>query len=371
QIWPTWQIPNSVVTWALWPLRILNHWSWPIRTSADEVTVPPYYADTRTVRDDIARHYNNIASLDVAVGKILDQLQRDGLADNTIVIFTADHGDGLPRAKRWLYDSGLHVPLIIRWPGVTDPGTQNAQLISLIDLAPTILSMAKIRPPPWMDGKIFVGPHQDIDERPYIFAARDRIDQQPDTVRAVRDERFKYIRHFHPDRPYVLPSEFRDQMPSMRELIALNESGRTEGAQELWFRKERDREELFDTLSDPHEILNLAQDPDQASRMREMRAALDDWLSQEEDLGLLPEQTLRDRFFPNGQQPITSSPTIGFLGQRAVIESQTEGASIEFSLNGGPWRLYTEPIEFEPGSNVEARAQRYGWAPSEITEAHN
>ncbi|MAJ60172.1 MAG: hypothetical protein CBC48_09350 [bacterium TMED88] len=371
QIWPTWQFPNSVLTWALWPLRIINHWSWPIVTPADEVKVPPYYPDTRTVREDIARHYNNIASLDVAVGKILDQLEQEGLAKNTIVIFTADHGDGFPRAKRWLYDSGLHVPLLIHWPGVTRPGTISDQLISLIDLAPTILSMAKVPPPPWMEGKIFVGPHENLDERPYIFAARDRIDQQPDTVRAVRGERFKYIRHYYPDRPYVLPSEFRDQMPLMRELIDLSASNQVEGVQALWFRKQRDQEELFDTLSDPHEILNLAEDPMQASQVREMRQALDQWLEEEEDLGLLPEQRLRDRFFPNGEQPITPTPTIDLLNHRVSIGSKTEGASIEFRVNRGPWRLYTAPFEVQSGGHIEARAQRYGWAGSEIAETQN
>ena len=371
QIWPTWQMPDSLVTWALWPLRILNHSSWPTRTPADAVTVPPYYPDTQTVREDIARHYNNIASLDVAVGKILDQLQQDGLAENTIVIFTADHGDGLPRAKRWLYDSGLHVPLIVRWPGVTQPGTTRDQLISLIDLAPTILSMANISPPPWMDGRIFVGPDQNLDERTYIFAARDRIDQQPDTVRAVRDERFKYIRHYAPKRPYVLPSEFRDQMPLMRELIALNASGQIEGVPALWFRKQRDHEELFDTFSDPHEISNLADHSAQASRIREMSQALDQWLEEEEDQGLLPEETLRDRFFPNGEQPITRSPTIALMGRRASIRSKTEGASIEFRVNGGRWQLYTAPFEIPAGGQIEARAQRYGWTESEIAEARN
>ena len=371
QIWPTWQLPDSLVTWALWPLRILNHWSWPTRTPADAVSIPPYYPDTRTVREDIARHYNNIASLDVAVGEILDQLQQDGLAENTIVIFTADHGDGFPRAKRWLYDSGLHVPLIVRWPGVTRPGTTRDQLISLIDLAPTILSMADISPPPWMEGRIFVGPEQNLDKRTYIFAARDRIDQQPDTVRAVRDERFKYIRHYAPNRPYVLPSEFRDQMPLMRELIALNASGQIDGVPALWFRRQRDREELFDTFSDPHEIVNLADEPMQASRIQQMSQALDQWLEEEDDLGLLPEQTLRDRFFPNGEQPVTPSPTIRLLNHRASISSETEGASIEFRVNGGPWRLYTAPLEIPPGGQIEARAQRYGWAESGIAEAGN
>ena len=371
QIWPTWQLPNSLVTWALWPLRILNHWSWPHRTFANEVIVPPYYPDTRTVRDDIARHYNNIASLDVAVGELLDQLQEDGLADNTIVIFTADHGDGFPRAKRWLYDSGLHVPLIVRWPGVTPPGTTSDQLISLIDLAPTILSMANIQPPSWMEGHIFIGPDQDLDGRPYVYAARDRIDEQPDTVRAVRDNRFKYIRHYHPERPYVLPSDFRDHMPLMRELIEQNESGQLKGPTTLWFRQHRDREELFDTLRDPYEISNLADDPIQATQLRKMRRALDDWLEENPDLGFLPEQILRDRFFPNRKQPITTAPQIRFFGEHATIETGTAGASIEFRLNGGPWQLYSGPLTIAPNSHIEARARRYGWAESEIIKALN
>ena len=116
QVWPTWMWPRDLISWLLWPLRVFNHIQWPLETEPEEVVVPPYYPDTATVRADMARHYNNIAVMDAEVGAVLAKLEEDGLADDTLVVFMTDHGDGLPRAKRWTYDSGLHVPLVVRWP---------------------------------------------------------------------------------------------------------------------------------------------------------------------------------------------------------------------------------------------------------------
>ena len=370
QVWPTFQIPNSAVTWALWPIRLFNHFQWPSQTNPEDVRVPPYYPDTITVRQDIARHYNNIATLDGAIQELLQKLDRDGLSENTVVIFTADHGDGLPRAKRWLYDSGLHVPLIVRWPGVTKPGSTNVQLISLIDLAPTILSMADVPAPHWMDGRVFLGPREATEPR-FIFASRDRMDNQPDTVRAVRDHRFKYIRHFQPDQPYVLDIAFRNQMPMMRELLEMSAANQLEDPEALWFRPQRDQEELFDTERDPHEIRNLAQDPRYATKLRELRSVLENRLEARPDLGLLPEEQLRDRFFPTGEQPITAAPQIMTKGEKILIHAPTEGASVEFRLNEGRWQLYSKPLKNKSHQRIDARAQRYGWALSEVTTLEN
>jgi arylsulfatase A-like enzyme len=363
QVWPTWMLPDGLLTLALWPMRIANHLRWPIETDPADVVVPPYYPDTPTVRADLARHYNNIANMDAALGRVLARLAADGLARDTIVIFTADHGDGLPRAKRWLYDSGVHVPLIVRWPGQAGEGAVSQRLVSLIDLPPTLLAMAGVRPPEWMPGRVFVGESESA-PRSYVYAARDRIDSVPDTVRAVRDIRFKYIRHFHPDRPYVSESSFRDQMPMMRTLQAMAAAGALTETPALWFRPTRDAEELFDSEADPHEVHNLASDPRYAATLGRMRAALDDWLASHEDLGLLPEAELRARFSPDGVQPQTSAPAVALEANHVRAEPTVEGASIELRIDGGPWRLYTQPVRLEPGQVAGVRAQRHGWRAS-------
>ena len=189
-----------------------------------DIVVPPYYPDTATVRADMARHYNNIAFMDQQVGSILHQLEADGLADSTIVIWTTDHGDGLPRSKRELYDSGIKVPMIIRWPeafrpeGIT-PGDVDERLISFVDLGPTILSLAGIPTPENMHGSSFVT--NDIAHREYVYASRDRIDEVMDRQRAVRDGRYKYVRSWYPQQAGGHPLKFRDNIDMAREMHAL------------------------------------------------------------------------------------------------------------------------------------------------------
>ena len=188
-------------------------------------------------------------------------------------------------------------------------------------------------------------------------------------VRALRDRRWKYIRNFQPDRPYVLDVAFRDQMPMMREMRALAEAGELQGDAALWFRPQRDPEELYDTLEDPHEVRNLAGDPRHAVRLAEMRDALDEWLLASGDLGLVEESELARRFWPGGAPPATPTPQL-HVGKRGRVAAShaTPGASIEIRVADGPWRLYHQPVEVAPESLVEARATRYGWATSELQE---
>ncbi|MEZ4700261.1 MAG: sulfatase [Rhodothermales bacterium] len=222
----------------------------PIVTDTALVTVPPYYPDEPVVREDLARMYDNIAAMDDWVGMILDDLRAEGLANNTIVMFWSDHGDGMPRAKRWLYDSGLHIPLIVRWPGRLAGGGVDDQLVSAIDLAPTVLAIAGVPLPVHLQGRPFLG-RTNTPARDVVFAARDRHDEAYDRVRAVRDRRFKYIQNFYPDLPYVqfLPYENRNE--TMKLLLRFHAENRLTGAQKLWFRSSRPPEELYDTEADP------------------------------------------------------------------------------------------------------------------------
>ncbi|MDX1735115.1 MAG: sulfatase, partial [Halioglobus sp.] len=205
-------------------------------TDPQRVPLPPYYPDTPTVRADLAHHYDNIAMMDWQVGEILSALEADGLADSTIVIWTTDHGDGLPRSKREIYDSGIRVPMIIRWPEAYRPdgvaaGGIETRMVSFVDFAPTLLRLAGATVPENMQGVDFIS----APARRYIYAARDRIDEVPDRQRAVRDARYKYIRSWQPQQEGGHPLKFRDNIEMVREMRALYEAGQLNEAQSRWY----------------------------------------------------------------------------------------------------------------------------------------
>lgn len=344
------------------------------------VVLPPYYPDTPTVREDVARQYENVRIMDEEVGEILDELERDGLVDSTIVIWTTDHGDGLPRAKRSLFDSGIKVPMIIRWPTRFRPegveaGTVDSRLVSFVDLSATILSLAGVKPPDWMDGRAFAGRYAEP-PREYVFASRDRLDEHPDRQRAVRDERYKYIRNYDPGTPGALDLEFRNNQHIMREMRALHESGDLDAAQSSWF-EPRPVDELYDTWEDPHETKNLAAVPAHLETLDRLKRVLDEWMAERPDLSEMPEDQMIAKYWPGGEQPDTERPTVRLSPKtdgriEIAITTPTQGASIGYRLidgagNSGGWQLYTEPVVVSVGTTIEAKAVRYGWAESPVT----
>ncbi len=211
----------------------------PLVTNPSAIEVPPYYPDTPLVRQELARMYDNIADMDRQVGEILDALTADGLADNTIVVYWSDHGDGVPRAKRSLYDAGLRVPLMIRWPAALasplKPGTVSEEMVSLIDLAPTMLSLAGVTVPTHLQGRTLVGPRATAAPE-IVFAARDRMDLEYDMMRAARDARYLYIRNFAPQLPYAGHIIYRNQSDIMQEWLRLQADGLLRGPATLWMR---------------------------------------------------------------------------------------------------------------------------------------
>ena len=336
------------------------------------VEVPPYDPDTPVVRTDLARHYDNITRVDGWVGEILEQLAEDDLSGNTIVFFFSDHGDGLPRAKRWVYDSGLHVPMFVRWPGEIAPGSVTDRLVSFVDFAPTVLSLAGVETPEHIQGRAFLGAAADH-PREYVYAARDRMDEAYDMIRAIRGVRFKYIRNFQPEKPFVQRIRYRNRMPLMQELLRLNQEGGLEGPQQLWFRPRKPVEELYDLQSDPHEIRNLAEDPGHQQTLDRLRRALEAWRAEVGDMGRIPEDEMIEQMWPGGKQPITAAPAIhpsgGELGRsvKVALSCPTEGASIAYTIEEGEaphWRLYTGPIELTTSTRLCARAIRYGYKES-------
>lgn len=262
-----------------------------------KLTLPPYYPDTPKVREHWARYYNVISSLDLWVAEHLAKLDEAGLADDTIVFFWSDHGAGIPRHKRWLYDTGMRVPLIVyvppKWRHLVPcmPGEVRDQLVSLVDLGPTVLNLAGLKVPAYMQGQPFLGPNLP-EPRKYVYGARDRMDESYDMFRAVRDGRFKYIRNYMPQRPYSQSSSYADNSDIMREIRRLNAEGKLNAEQSLFMRDKKPKEELYDVAADPYELKNLAEDPEHDAKRTELAAALDDWMLAIRDLGIVPEGML-------------------------------------------------------------------------------
>lgn len=362
----------------------------PIRTDTAAIIVPPYYPDEPVVREDLARMYDNIAAMDAWAGDILDNLRADGLLTNTIVMFWSDHGDGMPRAKRWLYDSGIHIPLIVRWPGQVQAGTVDPQLVSTIDFAPTVLALAGVPIPVHLQGRPFMGPGRSA-PRDVVFAARDRHDEAYDRVRAVRDRRFKYIQNVYPDLPYVQFIPYENRNETMKLLLRFHAEGRLTGARKLWFQPSRPPEELYDTETDPHEIRNLADEPSFAGVKARLRAALDAWRVESGDLGDISEDAMVASMWPGGVQPASQPPLFipnaanhiapadtpsggTFAGPMLLmLQSPTQGASIAYVLGDAEparWLLYHKPLSLPTGTTVvRARAIRYGYRESEEVRA--
>lgn len=346
----------------------------PLRVDPDKVPVPPYYPDSPIIRNDIARNYDNIIEMDKQVGELMQQLEEDGLLDSTIIFFYSDHGSGLPRAKRWVYDSGLKAPLIIRFPDRKGEGTVDDQLISFVDMAPTMLSLLEIPIPDYMQGQAFLGPQKAVEPREYVYAARDRMDPATETIRAVRDADFKYIKNYRSNEPWVKFIPYRDQMDLMQELLRIGkEKGSDLPSSQQWIiAQNKPDEELYDTGKDPHEINNLAAEPAYTSKLEELRKAHEDWKEKTKDMGHIPETELIKQLWPpNGIQPITEKPQLKVVEDREdemkiQLSSATEGASIAFRTDTTSlWSLYADPLILPIGSTVYARAIRLGFKESE------
>ncbi|MEM1122364.1 MAG: sulfatase, partial [Bacteroidota bacterium] len=336
-----------------------------------EVSIPPYLPDTDLVKKDVRRLYSNIKEMDAQVGEILQQLKDDGLLEKTIIVWYSDHGGPLPRQKRLLYDSGLKVPMIIRFPNQQFAGQRDDQLISFIDFAPTTLSLAGIEPDNHFDGTAFLGPFAREKASPYIFAATDRFDATTDQNRAVRDRRFKYIKYHYPEKSRFVYSKYRDQMATMQELYRLQKEGNLTPTQALWFRQAKPAEELFDTQNDPHEINNLADDPAYEQKLVELRQAYDEWSKDVPDLNRQPEPELIEQFWPNQQQPVTEAPQVVMENGKMTIQCPTEGASIGYQLVDGEdaatkhdWQVYQNPVSPQAGKTLVVVAHRIGFLPS-------
>jgi len=267
-----------------------------------KVKIPAYHPDVPEVRQDWAQYYDKITEVDTLAGGILNQLREDGLAEDTIVFFYADHGAGIARSKRSVYNSGLQVPFIVyfpeKWRHLAPPdyqaGAKSDRLIGFVDLAPTALSLAGIEPPANMQGRAFAGRYI-ADAPDYQFAFRGRMDERPDMTRAATDGRYVYSRNYMPHRIYGQHVEYLFETPTTQVWFKLFGGDKTSNAPQALFWREKPAEELYDLQSDPDEIHNLAADPANRSIVERMSRALRRWEADIRDLGFLPENQIHSR----------------------------------------------------------------------------
>jgi len=262
-------------------------------TDPATVRVPDYLPDTPEVRADIARFYDAVAILDRQVGQVIDALDASPYRDNTLIMFIADHGRGLPREKRWCYDAGLHLACVARWPNAIQPDTVSDELVSWVDLAPTFLSLAGAPIPDDYHGRPFLGP--DRADRDFVFAGRDRMDEAYDRVRVSRDQRWHYIRNFFPELPYAQRIKYMENMLTMQVLRRMNAEGTLPELARSFMAHRKPLEELYDAVNDPDMVHNLADAPDHADTLERMRTALDAHLAAHDDLGARSERQLIER----------------------------------------------------------------------------
>lgn len=265
------------------------------------VRLPAYHPDTPEVRRDWAQYYDNITEMDRQAGERLRELEAAGLADDTIVFFFSDHGSGMPRSKRFPYNSGLQVPLIVRvppkWRALAPrdyaPGAATDRLVSFVDFAPTLLSLAGIRPPAWMQGQAFMGPFEAAPRR-FLFGMRSRMDERLDLIRSVRDGRYIYIRNYMPHRIYGQHVAYMFETPTTRVWKRLYDEGKLAPPRTaFWERKPP--EELYDLETDPDEVRNLAASREGRRLLGRFRAALRDHLLETRDLSFLTEAEMHRR----------------------------------------------------------------------------
>ena len=301
-----------------------------LRHSPHEVPIPPYHPATPAIKHDWAQYYDMVEDMDTQIGKWLKELDDAGLAENTIVFYYGDHGGVLARSKRYVYETGTRVPLIVRIPDkykhlfpAEKPGSKVSRLVSFVDLAPTLLSLAGIKIPEYLQGNAFLGDQKSADPQ-YVYMFRDRMDERYDMSRAVRDLKYRYIRNYMPHRIYGQRLEYLWRAPSIRSWEQAYLKGECNEVQSRFWNT-KPVEELYDTENDYWEVNNLAADPAYSKVLERMRRANREWVSRIKDTGFIPEADRVDRagdssmydFLRSGKvelEPIIDAAEVATLG---------------------------------------------------------
>lgn len=343
----------------------------PLTVHPDDVNVYPYWPDIEIVRNDIARLYSNIELMDVQIGKLLQDLEESDLLENTIIFFFSDHGGPLPRGKRANYESGLRVPMMVRFPDKLERKYDD-QLISFVDLAPTVLSMANVEVPTHLQGE----PFNDEHKREFVFASGDRFDEFTDRNRVVIDKEFIYVRNFHPELGAYKDVGYRKQIPMMNELLRLRDESKLNKDQMYWFRKKKTTAELYSRQNDVHNLKNIAGKKEYQERLSRMDEALNDWINYYGDKGAISETEMLAKMWPSGIQPMAEQPKVEIRNDQITVTHQDAAVSIAYlisdqsiepDLDAG-WKLYTEPVRLDQDKNIYVMATRIGFRDSEIVK---
>ncbi len=266
-----------------------------------KVRIPAYHPNAQEVRQDWAQYYDKVTEADADAGMRLKELDAAGLAEDTVVFYYGDHGSGMPRNKRSACNSGLHVPLVVyfppKWRHLAPPeyraGGKSDRLVSFVDLAPSVLSLAGIKPPEWLQGNAFLGKFTEKPQ-PYLYGFRGRMDERYDLVRSVTDGRYVYVRNYQPHRLAGQPVEYMFQTPTTVVWKRLHEQGKLTPEQSHFW-EPRAPEELYDLQTDPDEVHSLAERPEHQERLRKLRKAHADWSATVRDVALLPEGEMKAR----------------------------------------------------------------------------
>jgi len=331
----------------------------------ESVPVPPYFPDNDIIRHDLAVNYSNLKRLDDQIAEVIAQLKEDGLYENSIIFFYGDHGGPFPRHKRALYDTGIKVPLVVKFAENQKAGSRDNGMISFIDFAPTVLSMVGIEPPRVMQGKAQFGEFEAPKKSAYTFHSSDRFDGLYDRLRAVRSTRYKYIKSFNTQISHAMPVAYREQMPMMQELRELYAAGKLNDKQSLWLQPTKPEEELYDLENDPYELENLADRPELKDTLILLRKVLKRWIKETKDLGQYPEKDLIAKWFPEGTQP--KLPPLEMEENESgvrLISKKADATIIWKEQKDTVWSIYDLPLPL--GTSFEAKAERIGYSDSEI-----
>jgi arylsulfatase A-like enzyme len=273
--------------------QIWNRDKQELKVNPDNIIVPPIFPNDSIARHSLAVNYSNIIEMDRQMGEIIDKLIEQDLYEDSYIFFYSDHGGPFPRHKRAIYETGLKVPLIIKFPySKKVKKDRNFDLLSFIDFAPTILSIAGIEIPEIFQGSAFLGSKKSKEKREYSFSASDRFDEITERKRAVKTKKYKYVRNYDINQPHAIDNYYRTQMNLMKHLTNLNKLDLLSPEQKLWFKSPKSKEEFYDLENDPFELNNLITDKAFSSQIEDLRVQLDNWMVQINDNVDLSEKEL-------------------------------------------------------------------------------
>ena len=286
------------------------------RTDPAKVKVPPYYPDDPVIRGDWAAYLDSVRLTDKFVGDIVERLKREGDYGDTVVLFMSDHGISHARGKQFLYDEGLHVPLVIAGPSIK-PGQVREDLVEHIDIADLSLRLAGIEIPRYMQARDILG--RDYTKRTAVFFARDRCDETVDYIRGLRTARYKYIRNLLPNRPHLQPNRYKDGKDILKALRKAHAAGTLNETQALLFAPTRPEEEFYDLTEDPFEVRNLAGDPQHQTQLKKLRRRLDEWIERTNDQGPESEAMYDSNMAVFSNSPNTDAEQAGILRRNIAL----------------------------------------------------